>query len=90
MEFIVDDLDDIISKLSQEEASIGIQNKDCPSISTIQRDQNTNMITDNNSMCDGQYCLIIFNNPRWSQRLRSKQTRPQVINNGVKLNLNNF
>ena len=109
MEFSLDDLDNIISKLceEEEEASIGkpnkqklhlpikVKNEPCPL-----HEHSTTMLVNKNNMNDRQYCLIIFNNPRWSQRLRSKQTSSwsstaaaaaaQVISNYICIMSDNF
>jgi hypothetical protein len=66
MEFDLFELDKILIDLFSEQSSLN--------------EQQTSIMTTKN--CDRHYCLIIFNNPSWSQRLR-KQRSKQVYHRQI-------
>jgi hypothetical protein len=75
MEFDLVDLDRILMHLTHEQ-SMDVHNVSTDYSSTTEQSQQSNLneqqtpITTTNE--DRHYCLIIFNNPTWSQRLRKR------------------
>jgi len=68
MEFNTDELDKVIMK-EENKSSIDIHSTNSSLSTTI---KNEPMATNNNG--NREYCLVIFNNPRWSRCLRKKST----------------
>lgn len=78
MEFTIDDLNQLIMDLAEEPSDYNpnhVNNNLSNSAQQQQQQQHASTIT--NNIPNRQYCLIIFNNRHWSQRLRQQAT--QVI-----------
>ena len=88
MEFRIDDIDQIISSLTEEEASTAIEVKSVYATPTAAAVTTTTTTTVNNDLSDRQYCLIIFNNPRWSKILQQKKAAKTAQEVNVKVCIN--
>lgn len=89
MEFTIDDLNRIIMNLTNEpvvQSQTHVTSSSSASVTAIKQEPSSSkeekeqtFTTTTHNMTDRQYYLIVFNNPRWSQRLQNRPA-PVVYN----------
>jgi hypothetical protein len=76
MEFSLDDFNRIMMHLANE-PSVHVHHNNSNPLTTVKDEPSilNEQPTSTNNTSDRQYCLIIFNNPSWSQRLRKGSSK---------------